>query len=305
MPEAFDGSCSVVLAQEFAPGYVSLLNNLTWVLNGGLVGFFTVSNGFPTADTTASQVGVVHGGDILEFTSQPGIQYTVLSVAPTVITLTTVYTGTSSSTALGFDITVPPLFICANNGAPIPPGAEQIIVLHMAIVGNATMLVQEPSLVHWAQANIHADSIVNTVPMALPQTIGANSYMRVARPHLNLGAHVDIAVQAICTVEVPGGMDLEATANIVGYAIVDTHVEMDWAASVEMEANSSIFTRPGRHQKIAATALGNAHLTGSATKGPIGSAAIVAGSSMVAHATIGHPVRATISGTSALNAVAT
>lgn len=302
---AFDGSCSVNLAQEFAPGYVSLLNNLAWILDGGLAGLLTVSNGFPTVATTASQVGVVQNGDTLVFDSQPGVQYTVLSVAPTLVTLTTNYAGTSSSTAMGYDLTVPPLFICANNRGPIPPGADQIIVLHQAIVGYATMTVQEPALVHWAQVNIHGDSSLATAPMLSPTAIKANSYMRVARPHLSLGATVNMVGEATVTVQTIGGQDLEATADIVGYATVDGHVEMDWLVTTAIEATSSIFTRSSRHQKIAATALGNSLLAGFATKGPIGAAALHGGSSMAAHATVDHPVRATISGISALNAVAT
>jgi hypothetical protein len=203
------------------------------------------------------------------------------------------------------DETTPPMFICADNGAPIPPGADEIIVLHQAIVGYATMTVQEPALVHWAQVNIHGDSSLATAPMLSPTAIKANSYMRVARPHLSLGATVNMVGEATVTVQTIGGQDLEATADIVGYATVDGHVEMDWLVTTAIEATSSIFTRSSRHQKIAATALGNSLLAGFATKGPIGAAALHGGSSMAAHATVDHPVRATISGISALNAVAT
>jgi hypothetical protein len=74
----------------------------TFVTNA-LSGNVGVTNLSPTVTTTVSQVGVVQNGDIVQFVSQPNIPYTVLSVAPGAITLTTNYTGGTNPSTTAYD----------------------------------------------------------------------------------------------------------------------------------------------------------------------------------------------------------
>jgi hypothetical protein len=60
-----------------------------------LEGDFLVKQGSPTVLTPVSQIGVLAGTNIIEFTAQPGVQYEVASVSATLIKLTTPYTGLS------------------------------------------------------------------------------------------------------------------------------------------------------------------------------------------------------------------
>jgi hypothetical protein len=203
------------------------------------------------------------------------------------------------------DITsvTPPTFVCADNSVTPPPGSETIIVLRMALVGNSTMTVQEPSLVHWVEVNIQANSTLTTSPTLAPTNIAANSFMRVGRPNLVLGASVSIEGSSSLAIKSPQVQ--QASASIVGYAIVDAHCKQKWQANVTILGNSSIFTRPSRHQHISATPTGSSSMTGTATKGPVANAAIVAGSSATAHGTINHPASASLSGHSSVSASGT
>ena len=126
MPEAFDGSCSILMRSGFAPGYVAPLNDpLFWMFD-----------------------------------------------------------GTHSTT--------PPMFICANNLAPIPFGGEQIIILHCAIVAGASMSVASPLPRHpVAEVSIEGSSLVTTEPQGAGASVG-NSVMRVARPSQNHAAVMSI-----------------------------------------------------------------------------------------------------------------
>lgn len=252
MPEPFDGSCSIVMRAGFAPGYVSLLNNLTWTL----------------------------------------------------------FNGTS---------TVPPMFICANNLAPIPVGPETIIVLHQAMVGRATMTVQEPQLVHWAATNIHADSNLATIPELAPTNLAANSYMRVGRPHLQLGASVAIVGQSALVDHSP--QNFSASAEIEGYAIVRARVDQDWQVAATFDGNSSIFTRASRDQHLVMNTAGTSAFIGAASVGqwlaaavignsfvlpPGQTAGVITGASTAtAVAVVQHNASASLAGSSAMVAEAT
>ncbi len=307
MPPAFDGSCSIVLKTTFSPTtFISLLNDPAWILNGGLAGLFSVTNGLATVGTTVSQVGVVATGNHLEFTAQPGVTYTVLTVTPTQITLTAAYTGPTIATSLAFDTTVPPLFVCADNSVAPTPGSEQIIVLHQAMVGNSTMTVAEPNVVHWAVAAIHANSSLVTSHQIEAIDVKANSIMRVARPGLRLGANVHIVANSSMHIQgPPAPQNLPAAADIQAYAIVRAHVEQQWAAQTVIEGNATVFARAGAHRPITAAVAGNSAMTGTATVGPTATAHITAGSAVGASATLHHFASVHITGGSSVSATAT
>ena len=67
-----------------------------------LAGTFNVSAS-ATVPSSVSQVGAVLPGDFIQFTSQIGTFYRVLSVAPTQIVLTTAYTGAPDAATDGSD----------------------------------------------------------------------------------------------------------------------------------------------------------------------------------------------------------
>lgn len=98
-------------ASPFVPsetGYAIIVTNgpqpgtYTFV-SSALSGNVSVVGSSPIVTTTVSQVGIVSTGDILQFASQANIQYTVMTVAPTQITLTTNYTGTTTPSTVAYD----------------------------------------------------------------------------------------------------------------------------------------------------------------------------------------------------------
>jgi hypothetical protein len=240
MPATFDGSCSVVLGQNWAPGFVALLNDLAWTL----------------------------------------------------------FDGTS---------TIPPMFICADNVSPIPPGSgEMILVLSQGLGGDSTMTVAEPRLVHWATVHMDADSSFSTTPELAPTNLKANSIMRVARPGVNLG--VTAAMVGSGALHVAGRAAPhahQASATIAGYAQVHAHVKEDWRATAAMEGDVSIFAVANLHRPASASATGGSAVTASARVGPVATAALEGGSSMTAVAHVHRPASAAISGDSAVAAFAT
>ena len=63
-----------------------------------LNGDFFVSNGSASVPTTGNQIQTINVGDTIEFLSQHGVSYEVLTVTDTDITLTTNYSGVTGST---------------------------------------------------------------------------------------------------------------------------------------------------------------------------------------------------------------
>lgn len=189
---------------------------------------------------------------------------------------------------------------------PPPPGTEQIIVLHCALGGQATMTVAQPQVVHWAMAHIEADSSFATSPELPPMNIAVNSYMRVKRPSQNMGVTAAISGGATMTIAGhPAPVADHVQAAIVGYAIVDAHCEQQWQVQAVLEASSSIFVRANRHVFAQATITAGSSISATATKGPAGQAHIVAGSSVSAQVTLHHFASASISGGSSVTATAT
>jgi hypothetical protein len=70
-----------------------------------LSGTFHVINGNATVNTTSDLMGIVQISDLVIFASQPGVPYTVLSVASSSITLTGNYTGTTTTATTAVDTT--------------------------------------------------------------------------------------------------------------------------------------------------------------------------------------------------------
>jgi hypothetical protein len=240
VPPPFDNSVCITMAQQFATGYVALLNDPAFWL----------------------------------------------------------FDGTHSAT--------PPMWICADNLAPIPPGPETIIVLFLGIYGDSTMTVAAPNVVHWAIAHIEADSFLATIPEIAPLTMAANSYMRVKRPSLNLGATCSIVADSSLQIAgLPAPQNYSVTASIVGYATVEARCEQHWLATAHPRGVSSIFVRAGLNQPISAALVAGSSSTSHATVGPVANAALVAGSAMTAHGTLHHFATASLSGGSSMTAVAT
>jgi len=202
--------------------------------------------------------------------------------------------------------TTPPMWICADNLSPIPPGGgSAIIVLFVNLGGEATMTVAEPQLVHWCEANIQANSSMATVPEIQPMTIKANSYMRVGRPSLHVGVTANIVADSSLKVAgQPAPTNWTAEAAIIGYAEVRAHCEQHWTATTAMDGYATIFTRPTRHVFASAAMAGNSTVSASARVGPAGFAAMVGHATFGAVATVHHFASVSISGQSAVVAAA-
>jgi hypothetical protein len=293
MPEAFDGSCSVVLKASFAPTTLfSLLNDTAWSLFAG--------NDVRYADISAA---VAMSGDSHTFADTPPDLTDAATVqADSSLSALATVTGTESC---------PPMFVCADNSVVPTPGSETIIVLRHAIMGNSSMVVAEPDVVHWASAAIEGDSTFATTPQAPPTSIQANSWMRVGRPSIHFMATVSMVSESHMTVNGPPHptppvpQHHSVSSDMNGYAIVEARVEQAWTADAEMNGNASIFVRANRHVFVSSTIVADSSATGTATKGPTATAALTGGSTVTAHAVVNHPVSASLSGHSTMTASGT
>jgi hypothetical protein len=195
----------------------------------------------------------------------------------------------------------PPMFICANNAGPIPPGSYQQIVIYLSFLGNSTMTVQAPQVQHWALAHIEADSRLATSPEFAPTTLTANSFMRVKRPSLTLGATVSMVGSSALAIAGlhPSPQDQAAVCSIVGSALVEAHCEQDWAVSAPITGSGSLFVVARLNQQLAASITGGS----SVTFGHVANAAIQGGSSMAAVAVVTKHASSVISGGSTMTAV--
>lgn len=161
VPLMVDSACTAILQQTWNPSYVSLLNSPGWRTFEHLLGTFDVTNGSPTVPTTNDQTAILSANSEISFASQSGVSYVILTVTSSTITLTDNYTGTSNA-ATTLATTTPPVFICANNSAPIPPGTGyQILMLHTQLNGGATATVQPPHLTRGGRAHLTGNSLVD------------------------------------------------------------------------------------------------------------------------------------------------
>ena len=199
VPEAFDGSCSILMQTGFAPGYVALLNDPTWWM----------------------------------------------------------FDGTHSTT--------PPMFICANNLAPIPFGGESIIILHCAIVAGASMTVAAPlPRQQVAEAVMDADSNMTTDPQGAGSSV-ANSFMRVARPSQNHAAVVSIVGSSALKLPAQRPSVLGAGTSILGAALVTAIGRQKHAASAPIVGASMVTVSGSAHHSASVVSHGTSGATASAS----------------------------------------
>jgi hypothetical protein len=71
-----------------------------------LSGTFDVTNGSATVPTSVSQVGAVTQGSAVQFSSQPGVTYGVVTLTSSDVTLCNAYSGTTDATATATVVTV-------------------------------------------------------------------------------------------------------------------------------------------------------------------------------------------------------
>ena len=219
VPEAFDGSCSILMQTGFAPGYVALLNDPAWWM----------------------------------------------------------FDGTHSTT--------PPMFICANNLAPIPFGGECIHILHCAIVAGASMTVAAPlPRQQVAEAVMDADSNMTTDPQGAGSSV-ANSFMRVARPSQNHAAVVSIVGSSALKLPVELPKPLRVSVTIVGAAALTATAHEKHAASASI-LGTSVATASGTLNHTDSEAiLGNSTSTATGSANDSASVSIVGDSTGTATAT--------------------
>jgi len=134
-----------------------------------LAGDFLVKKDSPTVLTPISQIGVLAATNVIEFASQPGVEYEVASVYPTGLKLTTAYTG----------LTHPEIAPAAE--APYP--AQSVSEVADRIVTSATLVSPAASGGGPTQAappdNTHLKTLL--AEFTLPQTTApALTYIDVA-----------------------------------------------------------------------------------------------------------------------------
>jgi hypothetical protein len=196
----------------------------------------------------------------------------------------------------GVHKTTPPMWICANNLGPIPPGpADEITFLFVGVYGKATMTVDAPVVTHHAVVHMEANSTFLTSPEAPPTVISANSYMRVGRPNVNFGVTAGIVAGSSMRVNVPQGPQLQlANAAIVADSSLMAKVPQVLSASAAIEATSFLgaeYAEIHAGSSIVAVATVNrgvvaAIVAGSSAGGPMSAHRAVA-SAMSGQATIG------------------
>lgn len=119
-----------------------------------LAGTADAINGSATVATTTTQVGVVYPGDSVQFTSQLGTYYTVLTVTSAHLILTQPYSGVTAAAAYMSDV-------CQTSTAAT---AMQALIAALSSVGTATVI---------ATPQIGATG--------LPANFGSNSTVQLAR----------------------------------------------------------------------------------------------------------------------------
>jgi hypothetical protein len=237
VPEAFDGSCSILMQTGFAPGYVALLNDPTWWM----------------------------------------------------------FDGTHSTT--------PPMFICANNLAPIPFGGEKIIILHCAIVAGASMTVAAPlPRQQVAEAVMDADSNMTTDPQGAGSSV-ANSFMRVARPSQNHAAVVSIVANSLLKTPTELPKPLRVSAWIEGAATVTAVARGHYAAATSIEGAAVVTATAHEKYGASVSILGTSGATASGIRNHTASASIVGTSGATVSGSSNHSASTAIVGTATVTAV--
>lgn len=128
---ALSAAISSVTAGVLTGNYTGTTNAAaTWTTLAPLAGTFNAVNGSATVASSASQVAAVLPGESIQFVSQLGTYYTVLSVSASTVTLTSPYTGTTNATTNASDV-------CALATAAT---AIQTIVAAFTNVGTATVV---------------------------------------------------------------------------------------------------------------------------------------------------------------------
>ncbi len=151
-----------------------------------LTGTYGVTHLSAIVTTSTSQVGLVEGGDKIEFTAQPYTLYTILSVTSTQITLTTPYTGATTS-----------------------PTTAQLLAATPAI-GNLVRIVSGPNVTASGGMNWRPITNVVNVAPAYVEVSAADAW-----PVADTGFKFGVAISAA---NVPG---LGGTATLAGTTLTD------------------------------------------------------------------------------------
>lgn len=116
-----------------------------------LAGSFFVSNGLATVPTTKTQLPSLVANDVVQFLSQEGVFYTVLSVTSTLVTLTAPYTGTTGNTEALKEVAAPVILAAVYSTSPLDtdgdssvtppipkgPGAREVVLVFKDSTGSS------------------------------------------------------------------------------------------------------------------------------------------------------------------------
>jgi hypothetical protein len=140
----------------------------TFVTNT-LSGTFHVIGGNANVTTSVSQVGIVNPGDVIQFASQAGFPYIVLTVAVSTITLTTNYGGSTATATTGYDQSfaildrpIPSTLLTGtfnvSASATVPTSVSQVGIVHTG----DTLVFASQSTVGYTVLSLTAAHIVLT-----------------------------------------------------------------------------------------------------------------------------------------------
>jgi hypothetical protein len=138
-----------------------------------LTGTYNVSHSSNSLTPSTSQVGIVYPGSTISFASQPGVSYTVATVAAGTITLTANYTGTSNAATTAT--------MSINDGSSFWLQFAQV-------TGGSETLVGAPTLLLPDSAN-HGQGIV-TIHGTAPAGTSSTASLQIDLPRMMQNFHI-------------------------------------------------------------------------------------------------------------------
>lgn len=202
---------------------------------------------------------------------------------------------------------VPPMFITANNLAPIPPGPETILVLHVSMRGQATFTTKRGKKIGHTSATMAGSSQLfaglGPPPVVLAQaSISGGSNMSAVGKEVR-GAAASIAgvatVNALATEGNPPPTVIFASSNLSAFGTVRR------AVAAHLHPSSSVSAAGSVRRGVASSLQGAGVVVGTMKARWTANAAIQGTSSVIAIATVTHKAESFPTGIASVSATPT
>jgi hypothetical protein len=204
---------------------------------------------------------------------------------------------------------VPPMFITANNLAPIPPGRETILVLRVALAGSSSFAPAPAKVMAHTGAALYGNSQLfagaGPPPVVLAQAALSAGSTMAAEARENYGASTNITGQAYVRALASGVNPPPLNqAVLVGYATVNAFGTVHRVVRASPIATATLTATAHATRGAAAHPMASAAVDATATAKWVAQAALQGTSAVVAHATVTHKAEAFPVGAATLSATA-